>query len=77
MTHFFSSDLWETRVQNDQQEQGYNLRDPQLNLRNLLRIDQISSILKISRFLNLNKVLAKYGQDLRTSIFEDFGVAAH
>ena len=32
VTHFFNSDLWETRVQNDQQEQGYNLRAPQGNL---------------------------------------------
>ena len=34
VTHFLFSEDQETRVQNDQQEQGYNLRDPQDNLRN-------------------------------------------
>ena len=34
VTYFLNSDLWETRVQTDQQEQGYNLRDSQENLRN-------------------------------------------
>ena len=34
MTHFLSSDLWETRVKPYQENQGYNLRDSQGNLRN-------------------------------------------
>ena len=34
VTHFLNSEEQETKVQSDQQEQGYNLRDSQENLRN-------------------------------------------
>ena len=34
VTHFLSSDLWETRVEPYQENQGYKLRDSQGHLRN-------------------------------------------
>ena len=59
MTQFLSSEDQETRVQNDQQEQGYNLRAPQGNLRNEDFFDHMSHV-----FLDFSYVFEGVGTHL-------------